>query len=106
MLALFADVWNALTFNDSIIDPLFGCENHVKVFFSLLKPLRLGFDPPIPVQHVQYAILCVSDICGQGPTHVDSFIIQFVWFGGLYVLLLGIIETDVSNVVFGASSCG
>ena len=41
-----------LTFNDSIIYPFLGGKDHVEVFFSVLEAFGLGFDSPVPVQHV------------------------------------------------------
>ena len=53
---------NSLTFNDSIVDSLFSCEDNIKLFVCVLKALRLRLNPPVSVQHVQYAILGVPDI--------------------------------------------
>ena len=49
-----------LTFNNSIIYPLLCGKDNVKMFVSVLEALRFRFDSAVPVQHVQYAILCVS----------------------------------------------
>ena len=49
-----------LTFNNSIIYPLLSGKDNIKMFFSVLEALGFGFDPPVSVQHVQYAVLCVS----------------------------------------------
>ena len=57
---------NILTFNNSVIYSLLGGEDDIKLFVSVLEAFRPAFDPPVPVQHVQDAILCVSGVMVKG----------------------------------------
>lgn len=50
-----------LTLQHLIIDSLFTGDDQVKLVLAELEALWLCFDALVPVQHVQDAILCVSE---------------------------------------------
>lgn len=60
---------SCLTLQHLVVDSLFTGDDEVKSVLAVLKALWLGFNSLIAVQHVQDAILCVSEGgLGQG-TH-------------------------------------
>ena len=54
-------ITGAHTFKDGVIDSFFHSKNDVKFLFSFLKSLRGWLDSLVTIQHVEDAILCVSD---------------------------------------------
>lgn len=52
---------SCLTLQHLVVDSLFTGDDEVKSVLAVLKALRLGFNSLIAVQHVQDAILCVSE---------------------------------------------
>lgn len=52
---------SCLTLQHLVVDPLFTGDDQVKSVLAVLKALGLGFNSLIAVQHVQDAILCVSE---------------------------------------------
>lgn len=50
-----------LTFYHLVIDSLFTGDDQVKLVLAVLESLRFRFDALVAVQHVQDAILCVSE---------------------------------------------
>lgn len=55
-----------LTLYHLVIDSLFTGDDQVKPILAVLKTLRLCFNAFVAVQHVQNAVLCVSEEWGQG----------------------------------------
>lgn len=50
-----------LTLYHLVIDSLFAGDDQVKPILAVLKALRLCFNAFVAVQHVQNAVLCVSE---------------------------------------------
>lgn len=74
-------IWNlkkeeassCLTLQHLVVDSLFTGDDQVKSVLAVLKALRLGFNSLIAVQHVQDAILCVSEGARSRNTSAETF---------------------------------
>lgn len=66
-------VSSCLTLQHLVVDSLFTGDDEVKSVLAALKALRLGFNSLIAVQHVQDAILCVSEGAGSRNTSAETF---------------------------------
>ena len=49
------------TFYHLVVDSLLTRDHDVELLGAVLESLRLGFDAPVSVQHVQDAVLCISE---------------------------------------------
>lgn len=51
-----------LTLDNLVVDSLLHSEDDIKLVVAALKAFRGGLDPPVPIQHVQDAILRVPTV--------------------------------------------
>lgn len=62
----------SLTLQHLVIDSLFAGDDQVKLILAVLKALWLQFDALVAVQHVQNAVLCVSEEQGGQGTQQEQ----------------------------------